>query len=240
LDLFEFNRSGDAKKVACEGCRYILEELGDFQFNGKQWFRYWPDIDVPIINVQASLAGLFNRAGQIYDNKHYLTLADRCLDIVLTTQRSDGGWPYSGDGKANFVDGFHTGFVLQGLVAYEKSCTTDADRVKYAVQRGFNFFKRHLLTQDAMPRYFADGKVSLDGQNFAQCIQTCVLCAQRKEEIGLAVKIWYNMIDKNGPDLGVDTASIAAEVSPSINLRWTVGPAVLATANLINALSLLK
>ena len=236
LDIYEFNGSIDAKKVAREGCRYILEELGDFQFNGRRWFRYWLGSDVPIINVQASLAGLFNRAGQIYNNEQYLSLADKCIDVVLTTQQSDGSWPYSGDGKANFVDGFHTGFILQGLMAFKKYSKTNTDEITIAVQRGFEYFKRHLLTQDAMPRYFANGKVSMDGQNFAQCIQTCVLCAQREEEIDLAVKIWYKMIDKNRRNLGLDSGSHETKVSPAINLRWTVGPAVLATANLINTL----
>lgn len=219
LDHHELTGDESALETALAGCRFILDGLGTFEHRGRRWLRYWHGLDTPAVNVQASAASLLARAGFAED-------ADLAAEAALSAQRHDGSWPYSDDGRASYVDGFHTGFTLQGLTEYATARGAEAVAgVDEAVERGFAFFKEHLLTSDGLPRGIADGKVKLDGQNVAQCVQTLVLCS--RDDRDTAMRLWR---------LGVEPL-LRGRGGRFPALRWEVGPAVLATSYLLRSTS---
>jgi len=189
--------------------------MGTFERGGRTWLRYWPGLETPAINVQASAAALLGRLGREDE-------ARLAADVVVSTRRPDGSWPYSDDGRASFVDGFHTGFTLEGLAEYLELRERADDAVAAALARGFAYFKAHLLTPDGLPRAVADGPVGLDGQNVSQCVQTLLVCGDGSDREA-AVRLWRAHVR---PLLvGLDGRFPA--------LRWSQGPAVLATAYLL-------
>jgi glycosyltransferase involved in cell wall biosynthesis len=219
LDHHDLTGDEAALATALAGCRFILDGLGTFEHRGRRWLRYWHGLDTPAVNVQASAASLLARAGFAGD-------ADLAAEAALSAQRDDGSWPYSDDGRASFVDGFHTGFTLQGLTEYATSRGAEAATgVDEAVERGFSFFKAHLLTSDGLPRGVADGKVKLEGQNVAQCVQTLAVCGRAPDDRDAAMRLWR---------LGVEPL-LRGRGSRFPALRWDIGPAVLATSYLLRS-----
>jgi hypothetical protein len=224
LSLHELTGDPAAVRAARAGCRFVVQGLGTFVHGRHVWLRYWPGRDDPIVNVQASAAALLARAGACFDEVRLLELADSLALTVLFSQRTDGSWPYSVDDRAPFVDGFHTGFVLEGLRGYGRARGDAASsRVSDATAAGFGFFKRHLVTADGRPRAVADGPQSSDGQTVAQCVQTLVTCAEGPDDLRTAVRVWE--------------WGLAAEQPRFPALRWTEGPRALAASHLLCALS---
>lgn len=103
-----------------------------------------------------------------------------------------------------------------------------ASSVSAAIDAGLDYFHTRLMTE-GLPRGFADGGVSLDAQNVAQCIQTHVICPRDQRDLTAALRIWT-----------VTTAAGALRPRrsprPLAALRWALGPRVLATAYLLSAL----
>ena len=224
----ELTGSSASADAAYAGACFILEGLGSFEYAGRRWLRYVPRSDDPIVNVQGSSASLFARLGTRLGDERLLRAADSAAETVLASQRSDGSWTYSQDGSAQFVDGFHTGFTLEGLEGYLSSRRENAiDGADDAVRSGFRYFKEHLVTPDGLPRGFADGAPSLDGQNVAQCVQTLVVCGDTAGEVRQALRLWR--LGVRGELLGDDR-----ERSTYPALRWRLGPAVVATAHLLS------
>jgi hypothetical protein len=222
LDYHDLAEDRVTLETALDGCRFIVDGLGSFERRGCRWLRYWRDLDTPTINVQASAASLLARAGA-RGNERLLPAADAAAATVVATQRPDGSWPYTDDGRASFVDGFHTGFTLQGLAEYAALRGSAAvPGAAEAAARGFSFFVDHLLTADGLPRGAAGGKASLDGQNVAQCVQTLVVCGRGPHDLGAAHRLWRLCLPQL---LGGGSDRFPA-------LRWTVAPATLATAYL--------
>jgi hypothetical protein len=224
LDRHDLDGDAAALGGALDGCRFILDGLGWIDHRGSPWLRYWPGSESPVVNVQASGASLLARAARAADDDRLAGAADRAVEAVLSTQRSDGGWLYSADGRGDFVDGFHTGFTLQGLVEYAAHRPRGGLDVADAIGRGFAYFEQHLLTADGLPRGQADGKPSLDGQNVAQCIQTLVVCDGGPSARERALRLWRDFVR------GLLTGESAPRSYPA--LRWDLAPAVLATAHL--------
>jgi hypothetical protein len=233
LDVYDYYGDLRALDLAKNGLIFITEGLGCFKRDGQLWFRYWPGCDDPIINVQASMACLLTRLGNILQDHSLLEIANRSVETVLSMQRANGSWAYSADGRAKFVDGFHTGFILQGLahyLKYTKTNNTHAAREKF--NKGFLYFNEHLMTDAGMPLGVADGPISYDGQNFAQCIQTMVICGDGEGDIQKGHTIWENMIKIKQLNLVVQSQNNYRKGYPQ--LRWTYGPAVLATSYLLS------
>lgn len=229
LDDYDLTRRGGALEAARDGSAFILDGLGTFEHGGRQWLRYVSGLGDPIVNVQASGASLFARIGARLDDRRMLRAADTAAETVLASQRSDGSWPYSVDGRAHFVDGFHTGFTLQGLAEYASVRTAGIPEIESALRVGFAYFKQHLITPDGLPRGFADGRVSLDGQNLGQCIQTLIACSDdAATDTRNAARLW-----RIGLEMKFVCQKGKGESFPA--LRWTLGPAVLATAFLLRA-----
>jgi glycosyltransferase involved in cell wall biosynthesis len=228
LDFHVLTDDAGALATALEGCSFLVDGLGTFEHAGSRWLRYWRDQDSPTVNVQASAASLLARAGGLAGDVRLLSCADEAARAALGAQRHDGSWPYSDDGRAVFVDGFHTGFTLQGLAEYASLRGADAvPGVTDAVERGFTYFVDHLLTADGLPRGFADGKASTDGQNVAQCIQTLVVCGSEPAHSAAALRLWRRCVE---PVLLNPRHRFTA-------LRWVIAPAVLATAYLASSAS---
>jgi hypothetical protein len=224
LDEYELERRATSLEAAIGGVRFILDGLGSLTHGGRLWLRYTASSTSPIINVQASSASLFARVFEYYGEDVVLEAADRAAEVVVASQRTDGSWTYSDDARGAFVDGFHSGFTLQGLHEYvERREARAVPGAVAAIEAGLAYFKQHLLTPDGLPRGFADGRVSLDGQNLAQCIQTLLVCGD-DGDAGTAARIW---------ERGLTGLQLEESARPA--LRWDVGPFVLCTAFLLRA-----
>jgi hypothetical protein len=223
LDFATARGDDDARGAVAAGCSFIVDDLGHFELGGRRWIRYWHDNDAAAVNVQASAAALLQRASDAVGEARYQAAADQAADVVLAVQSSDGSWPYSGDGRATFVDGFHTGFTLQGLAEY--AARSGDESVTEAVAAGFRFFKTALLDNDGLPLARVGGRVSLDGQNVAQAIQTLVVCGG-SDDLTAAKRLWRQQLE---PLLSTKRPPGERFVA----LRWTVAPAALATAYLL-------
>jgi polysaccharide biosynthesis protein VpsJ len=225
LDDYALTGREESLEKAVLGTRFIFRDLGSFGFQGNSWLRYFASTAGPIVNVQASASSLFARVGGIRRDDELLEAADRAAQTVVATQREDGSWTYSVDGRGDFVDGFHTGFTLQGLVEYGALRRAgESVVVDSAVAAGFAYFKEHLLTGDGRPRGFADGAPSRDGQTLAQAIQTLVVCGRGSDAAAAAGRVWL----LNDEEL---------RKARFLALRWSVAPFALATAYLVRAVT---
>src|SRR5262245_18343782 len=68
-----------------------------------------------VVNASAYRAFLLTCVSTDLNEKRYWTIAERYFNFVLEAQRPDGSWYYAVDGVRNFVDHFHTCFVLKAL-----------------------------------------------------------------------------------------------------------------------------
>jgi hypothetical protein len=81
----------------------LLVEEGEEAF-----FAYYQGSRVPIHNASLLVASVFARHGHEAD-------ASPALDYTVSRQRSDGSWPYGEGAGLDWVDGYHTAFILWSL-----------------------------------------------------------------------------------------------------------------------------
>lgn len=106
-----------------------------------------------VVNASAYRAFLLTKAGFELNEPRYLDAARKNLNFVLASQNADGSWYYSTDGTRDFVDHFHTCFVLKALVKIEK-LTALGDCAK-AIERGVRYYVAHLVDSEGLPVPFS-------------------------------------------------------------------------------------
>jgi hypothetical protein len=148
---------------------------------------YNPNPDEPggVVNASAYRAFLLSAASVDFSDASYEKIANRNLNFVLQSQNPDGSWPYSVDGERDFVDHFHTCFVLKALAKVES--ITGNPEITSAIERGVRYYVNNLLDERGLPKPFSRRPrmtvYRRELYDYAECINVAVLLEGRFPEL---------------------------------------------------------
>jgi hypothetical protein len=138
-----------------------------------------------VVNASAYRACLLMTAARDLERDDLRCLAERNLAFVLSAQRPDGSWPYAVDGVRDFVDHYHTCFVLKALAKIER--LDGGERCTQAIERGLAYYVRHLFDGQGLPVPFARAPrltvYRRELYDYAECINLGVLLRGRSAEL---------------------------------------------------------
>lgn len=138
-----------------------------------------------VINASAYRAFLLMTAAADFSQVKYKKVAERNLNFVIESQNADGSWFYSTDGQRDFVDHFHTCFVLKALTKIEE-LTGDA-RCRNAIEQGVSYYVNRLFDPDGLPAPFSKRpRVTVyrrELYDYAECLNLAVLLYGRFPEL---------------------------------------------------------
>jgi hypothetical protein len=167
----------------------ILGSVGTFAFKripsrgtgaGNSVASYSPFDSRQVVNANAYRGALLLDAGRRFNRLDWIDEGERNIGFVLECQRDDGSWPYAVDGLDQFVDNFHTCFVLKNLVKSRRLGVRQD--VLDALVRGYGYYKRALLDEHLQPVPFAVGRrVSLHKRDLYDYAEGIVLALEMRE-----------------------------------------------------------
>jgi len=144
-----------------------------------------PDDQGRVVNASAYRAALLTKAAVDFVDEQYASVAARNLAFVLASQNADGSWYYAMDGQRDFVDHFHTCFVLKALATIE--VITGDRRCTEAIERGVRYYVSNLFDADGLPRPFARAPrltvYRRELYDYAECVNLATLLRGRFPEL---------------------------------------------------------
>jgi len=144
---------------------------------------YTPNADDEgrVVNASAYRAFVLTKAGIDFGDDRYTETARRNLNFVLQSQNEDGSWYYAMDQRRDFVDHFHTCFVLKALAKIE--ALTNSKACGEAIQRGVDYYLKHLFDDERLPKPFSRRPrltvYRRELYDYAECMNLGVLLAGR-------------------------------------------------------------
>jgi hypothetical protein len=144
-----------------------------------------PSDEGGVVNASAYRAALLTTAALDFAEAAYEQAAERNLRFVLQAQNADGSWYYALDGQRDFVDHYHTCFVLKALARIEAltgdvSCTA-------AIERGIDYYVRNLFDEDGRPKPFSRAPrltvYRRELYDYAECVNLAILLRGRFAEL---------------------------------------------------------
>jgi hypothetical protein len=142
---------------------------------------YTPFVEGGVINAAAYRAFLLTSASLLFSNEDYWKIAERNLNFVLENQNPDGSWYYAVDGVRDFVDHFHTCFVMKALAKIH--ALTGYEGCDRALTRGVEYYLKNLFDKDGLPKPFSRAPrltvYKRELYDCAECINLCLLLRDR-------------------------------------------------------------
>ena len=158
--------------------RHATTDIKDFKFSeSASTCSYTPDDTGGVVNASAYRATMLVSAAKFFGDDKMLKIANGNVNFVLAAQNADGSWPYAKDGVRDFVDHFHTCFVMKALAKIH--ALTGEQRILDALKRGVNYYLKNLFGDDGMPRPFSKAPrltvYKCELYDCAECINLCLL-----------------------------------------------------------------
>jgi len=154
LQGFKATQRDEWKQVLASIAHHARFEIKDFETSpAASSCSYSPFDGGGVINAAAYRAFLLFSASQSFSNDDYRKTAERNLNFVLEAQNPDGSWYYAVDGVRDFVDHFHTCFVMKAL---GKIYTVTGDEGCYsALAKGTEYYLKNLFDEEGLPKPFS-------------------------------------------------------------------------------------
>jgi hypothetical protein len=158
--------------------RHVCDDIKDYRFSETaSTCSYTPYDHGGVINASAYRAFTLASASEYLGDKWLLEIARQNLNFVLENQNADGSWPYAVDGVRDFVDHFHTCFVMKALAKIY--FLTSDERCLNALARGVDYYLKNMFGEDGMPRPFSKAPrlivYKCELYDCAECINLCLL-----------------------------------------------------------------
>jgi hypothetical protein len=178
LDWHDRTGSRRALEVAESSCRFLLSGLNRNIDEAGFCFSYTPLDRARVHNVNLLAAELLARVFSKVRHPEYRLAALRAASYTLSRQREDGSWTYGESSSQQWIDSFHTGFMVVSLSRLIKYL--DRRDWQGALLRVYEFYKQNFFLADSTPKYYHNKLFPIDIHSAAQAIITFVEMSDRQ------------------------------------------------------------
>jgi len=191
LQICELHRRDEWEPILESIARHAAIDIKDFRTSETaSSCSYTPFDEGGVINAAAYRAFVLTSASRVFSNDEYWKAAERNLNFVLENQNPDGSWPYAMDGVRDFVDHFHTCFVMKALAKIH-ALTGHAATLE-ALRKGVSYYLDNLFDTDGLPKPFSRAPrltvYKRELYDCAECINLCLLLRDRFSQLGATVE----------------------------------------------------
>ena len=185
-----------AKKLVISAAEFVLNDLNIIFENDCICFSYSPYDKQKVFNASIKGARILIQAYSLSGNEDYLKYATKAVKFVINNQALNGSWYYSLNKNGNWVDNYHTGYILDCL--YEYQTLSNDHSFNDNLLSGYTFYKSNFITKDGIPKFYHNKIFPIDCTAASQFILT--LTKFGDFDIAMKVSEWMisNMQKKNG------------------------------------------
>jgi hypothetical protein len=188
IKLFKITNQNEYLDIAYSIFTFTLKDLKDTPIEkGISSGSYSPIDNSQIVNANAYRSYVLIDGAKRFNNDEALQKATLNINFILKNQNEDGSWKYAiNDERDNFVDHFHTCFVLKNL--YKLNQVLNEERIDDVIKKGFDFYKKNLFDKTGSPKPFAKlsrvNIVKRELYDYAEGISLCLLMESSDKEAG--------------------------------------------------------
>jgi hypothetical protein len=182
LQVYEVHPRDEWKLILESIARHAAVDIKDFRTSETaSSCSYTPFGEGGVINAAAYRAFLLTSASQVFGNQDYWRIAERNLNFVLENQNQDGSWYYAVDGVRDFIDHYHTCFVMKALAKIH--ALTGHPACLEALSKGVKYYLENLFSEDGLPKPFSKAPrltvYKRELYDCAECINLSLLLRDR-------------------------------------------------------------
>lgn len=201
MEAYEVAHDKRYLEVALSAAKFIIEDLHRSEYKDGFLFSYskLPGNDT-VFNASILGSRLLSYCYKYTGNETYKQLARKSIVACCAGQEEDGSWRYGMLPVQKWRDSFHTGYNLDGLIAYQEN--TGDNSFDENIAKGFDYYINHFFLDDGTPKYYDNQTYPIDihcpGQLFVTLSRLHKFGAFRQTAAKVLQWTIDNMQDPNG------------------------------------------
>lgn len=179
-----------ARDLCVKAGKFVRFNLNKIFHNSQFCYSYSPLDKQQVFNATMKGARLLAQVYSITKDAEVGEEARRTIEFTVSRQQEDGSWPYAyGDGR-QWIDNFHTAYILDCLDEYIH--LTDDSEFRPYLEKGVHYYFSTFFDRDSsIPKYYHNRLYPIDSTTAAQSILTAI----RFGKPDLAVEIAHWMVE---------------------------------------------
>ena len=117
-------------------------------------------------------ARLLSQTYYFNNDSKLITTIRNVINFVINHQNDDGSWYYSLANKGNWVDNYHTGYIIDCIEEYQK--ISGDYYFKNNIEKGYKYYFNNFFTRNFIPKFYNNKLYPIDCTSAAQSIMTLV------------------------------------------------------------------
>ena len=174
LDWYEITGDPALLETAAAAVRYLNKDL--LGSGEDAYYSYVPRNRVLVHNANVLGCALTSRVARLTEDSELRAVARGAAEASLQAQGANGLWPYGREPGLQWVDGFHTAYVLDGLCELRAACPDET--LRDALRAGFKAYSSLLFGRQGEPRYTPGSLYPIDIHSAATAVD---VLSRRKE-----------------------------------------------------------
>ena len=201
MEAYEVTHDKRYLEVALSAAKFIIEDLHRSEYKDGFLFSYskLPGNDT-VFNASILGSRLLSYCYKYTGNETYKQLARKSIVACCAGQEEDGSWRYGMLPVQKWRDSFHTGYNLDGLIAYQEN--TGDNSFDENIAKGFDYYINYFFLDDGTPKYYDNQTYPIDihcpGQLFVTLSRLHKFGAFRQTAAKVLQWTIDNMQDPNG------------------------------------------
>ena len=153
-------------------CDFILRDLPrTVDTETELCFSYSPNSNTRIFNASLLAAEVLAGVTELIDDAAFRREAERAARYVINQQQPDGSWTYGTESNQQWIDSFHSAYILFSLKRVVEACALGED-FQQSLTRGYRYWKKTFFLADGWPKYYHDDAYPADAHAAASAIVT--------------------------------------------------------------------
>lgn len=169
IDAYEVTGNKEYLDIALSAANFVIEDLHRAEAPGGFLFSYskLPGNDT-VYNASLLGSKLLSYCYKYTGKEEYKQLAGDSVRACCHGQREDGAWVYGLLPVQSWVDSFHTGYNLDGLIAFYENCYKGKESEEKCqelmdfIEKGFDYYIHHHFTEEGVPKYYDNKMYPID------------------------------------------------------------------------------
>jgi len=184
-------------------CHFLVSLPVEHYDDNSLCFSYTPLFKNHVHNLNLFVADFLIKVGRSIDRNEWIESGRRAVAYTLKNQHDDGSFDYNGppDRPANFIDNYHTGFVLRMMHSINKHL--DDPAINTALRKGYEHYISNFFLEDGTPKLLPNRIHRIDIHSAAEAVNCLtVLSDDYPDALPQAQKVldWtiHHMYDPSG------------------------------------------
>ncbi|HOI30220.1 MAG TPA: hypothetical protein PLZ15_10735 [Melioribacteraceae bacterium] len=199
FECYRLTNIDKSKELIIGSKDFVLEDINrTYKDDGSFIFSYSPFDKQKVFNASMKGIRILSFIYIFTKEEELKTIATKAADYVLNSQNENGSWYYSKRASGEWVDNYHTGYILDCLDDFIKYCIPNDPKYQKALEIGYNYYLNNFFEKDSIPKFYNSNLYPIDCTSAGQSILTLLRFGDKKTAQNVAEFMIENIQSKEG------------------------------------------